>query len=70
MMPKMPDPVTGLLDPEDDPFKNCSGHWPHQRKHTLADDYVLGKSRLVYENGVVTYYPRAHSFNIATKRDE
>ena len=69
-MPKMPDPRTGLLDPEDDPFRNCSGVWPHQRPHTLADEFTMGRARLVFEGGKVTYYPRNHSFNLSTDKGD
>ena len=55
-MPKMPG------DP--DPFRHLSGRWPHQRKWTLADDYRLGKSRLVMENGVVRYEPKSKTHRL------
>ena len=65
-MPKMPDPVTGLLDPDDDPFKHCTGRFPHQRQQwTLADDYTIGKAyfRFSLENGI-SYVPKGRAVNL------
>ena len=67
-MPKMPDPVTGLLDPEDDPFRHCSGRFPHQRRWTLADDYTIGRSYLRFSlDGGSRYYAKGRPFNINSR---
>ena len=66
-MPKMPDPRTGLLDPEDDPFRHLSGRFAHQRRWTLADDYTIGKAYLRYENGVLTYHPKGRAVNLSSR---
>ena len=65
-MPKMPDPVTGLLDPDDDPFKHCTGRFPHQRQRwTLADDWTIGRAyfRFSLSDGA-KYYPKGRPFTI------
>ena len=63
-MPRYPNPKTGLLGPDDDAFRNLSGKFDHQRQHTLADDYKIGRAYLRYENGVVTYHPKGRNHTI------
>ena len=68
-MPKMPDPATGRLDPEDDPFRHCSGVWYHKRQGwTLADDYTVGKAyfRFSLSDGA-RYYPKGRPFTIFSR---